>query len=87
MGRSSVQAALLPPGLIIDDVGVAAIARSREVRAVCPDCGELSRRVHSRYARSLSDLPAHAPHLPTAALAAASPPPMPPAASRSSATS
>jgi len=26
---------------------------------MCPDCGELSSRIHSRYARSLSDLPAH----------------------------
>jgi transposase len=63
MGRSRMQA-LLPPGLIIeqvrvDDAGVAAIARSREIGAICPDCCEPSRRVHSRYSRSLSDLPAH----------------------------
>lgn len=64
MGRSRLPAALLPPGLIvehvhIDDIGVAATARSRERGAICPDCGEPSKRVHSRYARSLSDLPAH----------------------------
>jgi transposase len=64
MGLSRLPAALLPPGLIIeqvqiDDGGVAAIARAREAGSSCPDCGELSRRVHSRYVRSLSDLPAH----------------------------
>ena len=64
MGRSRLPAALLPPGLIIeqvriDDAGVAASARSREIGAICPDCGVPSRRIHSRYVRSLSDLPAH----------------------------
>lgn len=64
MGRSRLPAALLPPGLIIehvqiDDGGVAAVARSRESGSKCPNCGEQSRRVHGRYARSLSDLPAH----------------------------
>ncbi len=60
--RSS--AALLPPGLIIETVrieegGVAAAARSRDVGSTCPGCGKLSQRVHSQYVRSLSDLPAH----------------------------
>jgi hypothetical protein len=55
---------LLPPGLIIEHVridvdGVAAVARSQEVGSACPGCGKLSRRTHSRYARSHSDLPAH----------------------------
>ncbi len=64
MGRSRSSAALLPPGLIIEQVriedgGVAAVARSRDVGSACPGCGKLSRRVHSRYVRSLSDLPAH----------------------------
>lgn len=64
MGRSRLPTALLPPGLIIeqvriDDGGVAAVARSRDIGSACPGCGELSRRVHSRYVRSLSDLPAH----------------------------
>ena len=35
------------------------VARSREIGSICPDCGEPSRRVHSRYERCLSDLPAH----------------------------
>lgn len=64
MGRSRSSAALLPPGLIIEHVrmdgsGVVAVARAREAGSSRPDCGDLSRRVHSRYMRSLSDLPAH----------------------------
>ena len=64
MVGSRSSAALLPPGLIIeqvriDDDGVAAAARSRDVASACPRCGKLSRRVHSHYTRSLSDLPAH----------------------------
>ena len=64
MVGSRSSAALLPPGLIIEQVrieesGVAAAARSRDVGSACPACGRLSRRVHSRYVRSLSDLPAH----------------------------
>ena len=44
MGRSQLSAALLPPGLIteqvqIDDGGLAAIARAREAGSTCPDCG------------------------------------------------
>jgi hypothetical protein len=62
MGRSRSSAALL--GLMIEQVriedgGVAAVARSRDVGSACPSCSKLSRRVHSRYMRSLSDLPAH----------------------------
>jgi transposase len=64
MGRSRSSAALLPSGLIIEQVriedgGVAAVARSRDIGSACPGCGKLSQRIHSRYARSLSDLPAH----------------------------
>ena len=64
MVGSRWSAALLQPGLIIEAVrieegGVAAAARSRDVGSACPGCGKLSRRVHSRYVRSLSDLPAH----------------------------
>ncbi len=57
-------ARLLPSGLVIDDVTVgpdevviAAHALGRG--AECPGCGCLSRRVHSRYERYLSDVPAH----------------------------
>lgn len=64
MGRNRLPTALLPPGLIIeqvqiDDRAVAAVARSCESGSICPGCGEQSRRVHSRYERFLSDLPAH----------------------------
>ena len=64
MGRNRSSSALLPSGLIIEQVriedgGVAAVARSQDVGSACPGCGKLSRRVHSRYARSLADLPAH----------------------------
>ena len=64
MDRIRLPAELLPPGLIIDHVRieggkVAANARSREIGSIRPDCGLQSRQVHSRYARSLSDFPAH----------------------------
>lgn len=64
MVGSRSSAALLPPGLVIEHVhgdegGVAAVARSRDLGSVCAGCGKLSRRIHSRYIRLLSDLPAH----------------------------
>ena len=64
MVGSRSSAALLPAGLIIETVridegGVAAAARSRDIGSACTGCGKVSRRVHSRYVRSLSDLPAH----------------------------
>ncbi len=64
MGGSRLPTALLPPGLIVEQVQmgdgtVAAAARSGEARSRCPDCGIPSGRVHSRYVRSVSDLPAH----------------------------
>ena len=43
----------------IEDGGVAAVARSQDVGSACTRCGKVSWRVHSRYVRSLSDLPAH----------------------------
>ncbi|MEL6219021.1 MAG: transposase family protein, partial [Pseudomonadota bacterium] len=55
---------LLPSGLVVDDVMVGpdevviaahAVGRGAE----CPRCGRLSRRLHSRYERQLSDVPAH----------------------------
>ena len=52
------------PGLVVDavtvgsdEVNIAAHALGR--CAVCPGCGRLSRRIHSRYDRCLSDVPAH----------------------------
>jgi transposase len=53
---------LLPhlAGVIVDGVAVAAglllvTARARAPEAACPRCGTVSRRVHSRYARTLAD--------------------------------
>jgi transposase len=55
---------LTPAGLIVDDIEVegdriVATARSTSRSSACPDCGWISTRVHSRYQRSLADLPAH----------------------------
>jgi len=64
MPESRKTARLLPSGLVVDEVTVGpdevviaahALGRSAE----CPGCGRLSRRVHSRYERYLSDVPAH----------------------------
>jgi len=49
-------------GLVVDDVLVAAdridlTLRSTLTHATCPCCGSLSGRIHSRYRRSLADLP------------------------------
>ena len=53
---------LLPhlAGVIVEEVGVAAglllvLARARAATAVCPMCGTVSGRVHSRYSRTLAD--------------------------------
>lgn len=55
---------LLPPGVVVNDVTLEAhevviAAHVRGRGAKCPGCGHLSRRVHSRYERNLSDVPAH----------------------------
>jgi transposase len=53
---------LLPhlAGVIVEEVTAAAglllvTARARALEAACPGCGTVSRRVHSRYARTLAD--------------------------------
>ncbi|MBA2713363.1 MAG: transposase family protein [Rubrobacteraceae bacterium] len=55
---------LLPEGLSLEGlsiesgrVGISVSSGSR--RCVCPVCGRTSARVHSRYTRSVSDLPWH----------------------------
>ncbi len=53
---------LLPEGLVVEsmrwEVGsITVAAHSAAGDAVCPSCGGRSRRVHSRYLRSLLDLP------------------------------
>lgn len=55
---------LVPSGLIVERVEVGAVAITLTVRRVslesaCPFCGRISRRIHSRYWRSLADLPSH----------------------------
>jgi transposase len=59
-----------PPGLVIDGVSLEPgrmliSARPGAAGGICPDCGLISTRVHSRYIRRLADLPAqgHAVHL------------------------
>src|SRR5829696_4165426 len=55
---------LLPRGLRLEGLGIEAgkvtlLASSCESRARCPLCGSGSSRVHSRYLRTVSDLPWH----------------------------
>ena len=55
---------LLPKGLSLEQVEltgdrVLVHAFARSTAAACPQCGRLSRQVHSRYRRGLTDLPAH----------------------------
>ncbi|TDG30232.1 transposase family protein, partial [Paracraurococcus ruber] len=55
---------LLPSGLVVDTVETGAdritiSAHPAATVSACPICGELSRRVHSRYRRRLLDLPSH----------------------------
>jgi len=55
---------LIPPGTVADrceviDRALVVDARSAAPDAACPDCGVVSERVHSRYRRTLRDLPAH----------------------------
>lgn len=55
---------LLPPGVVVNDVTletneVVIAAHIRGQGAECAGCDHLSRRVHSRCERNLSDVPAH----------------------------
>lgn len=55
---------LLPDGLIVENLEIEAteiiaVARSRSATSPCPVCGHPSARVHSRYDRTVADLPAH----------------------------
>ena len=55
---------LIPAGLVAErceivDRALVVDARSADWYAACPDCGVVSERVHSRYQRTLLDLPAH----------------------------
>jgi len=43
--------------LVADSAGITVIVRTRRPAACCPECGRLTRRVHSHYTRRLRDLP------------------------------
>lgn len=52
----------VPDGLHVDELtldpsGLLLLARATAAQAVCPNCGHTSSRVHSRYFRTLQDLP------------------------------
>lgn len=62
MARSLQPSALVPADLVFVDAkienGAALITvRSRVDEVACPDCGAAARRIHSRYVRTLADLP------------------------------
>ena len=62
MARNLRPSAVVPVGVVFQDVrteGVATVitAKSSLVEVACPDCGTPARRVHSRYVRTLADLP------------------------------
>lgn len=53
---------LIPAGLVVESVteiedGIIVLARAAEPERPCPLCGIRSRRIHSRYVRTVSDLP------------------------------
>jgi transposase len=53
---------LIPAGLVIESMNCAereivVFARAESRTAICPLCGFLSRRIHSRYIRQVADLP------------------------------
>ena len=53
---------LVPSGLVIESVSdssdsIILAVRSKTMMAECPLCGTASRRIHSRYARQVADLP------------------------------
>ena len=62
MRRSIEGLGLVPPGIVVEhqNVGtdhIVVSGRLASVEAGCPDCGTLSRSCHSRYVRTLADLP------------------------------
>lgn len=64
MGDSAFRDGIAPIGLVIDKVECASgqlqiTGRSRSPISFCPGCDRPSARVHSRYHRTLADLPSH----------------------------
>src|SRR5438034_5993401 len=59
---TTFELAFIPSGLTVEHVSVTAKSVMFDVRSIahsvpCPDCHEISDRVHSRYTRSPRDLP------------------------------
>ena len=53
---------LIPAGLVVESITeteaeIVVLARAAEPERLCPLCGVHSRRIHSRYLRTVSDLP------------------------------
>ena len=64
MSHRTVPLKLVPPGLLVDchEIGAAEIivhAHGGSPTSTCPACGLASSSVHSRYGRTLGDLPGH----------------------------
>jgi transposase len=64
MDGKGFRQAIAPAGLVVDTVEFAAgqiliTGRSRSPVSICPNCCRPSTRVHSRYHRTLADLPSH----------------------------
>jgi transposase len=62
MASSFRISSLVPSGLVVESViesedMIKVTARSCASEAMCPSCGSISRQVHSRYFRQVSDLP------------------------------
>jgi transposase len=62
MASSFRISSLVPSGLVVESViesedMIKVTARSHASEALCPSCGSISRQVHSRYIRQVSDLP------------------------------
>ena len=62
MGASLRASSVAPMGLKVEsmtavEAGIVVVAKSEVAERPCPVCGRASRRVHSRYVRTIADLP------------------------------
>ena len=62
MARNLAVSSLMPAGLVVEsmtesEAGIVVLARAGAPERACPECGRYSRRIHSRYIRTVSDLP------------------------------
>jgi transposase len=63
MNDNIILSNLVPPDFIFADVcsdteRIELILQSKSRKGACPDCGTFSASIHSRYVRTLADLPA-----------------------------